>query len=390
MRNACKSLTQISLALSLFVACAALARAQSRDPHVVSALAGGVNFVTGDVTMRRAEHQSWQSLRQTDDLRSGDTVRTGADGRAEVLLNPGSYLRLGENSELELTDSSLNTLRLKLTRGSALVEASLYDAPASSALLAAPQTKDSIHNASARRPEGFVIEIDTAQTQVVIVRSGIYRVNAGNTTELYVRDGRALVGRDGVLVKGGNSATIATGGAVEVAKFDKKQKDDLDVWSKHRAGELARVNSRLPVRALNATLVSMRWEIFNWGGSPTGFWFYDWTALSYAYVPFFSCRSPYGYAYNIAAPGLLNTCDCYRGFDYRQPGVPSIVRNGNGGGGTITGGGTSGGGTTIGGGSTLGGSTLGSGSINTRTSGDNAPTTPHTGGGSSHRIEPPL
>jgi uncharacterized membrane protein YgcG len=397
MRNACKTFTQLSLSLALFIACSALARAQARDPRLVSARAGGVNFVSGDVTMRRAGRESWQGLRQTDDLRSGDTVRTGADGHAEVLLNPGSYLRLGANSEFELTDSSLDTLRLKLTKGSALVEASIYGDGTPPVVTHVSPMQGPIIAANARSTTtGFRIEINTPQTQVLLIRSGIYRINVGSTTELYVRDGRALVGRDSIVVKEGKAATVASSGAVEVAKFDKKQKDDLDVWSKRRAEELARVNNHLPARALNTTLASMRWDNFNWGNSPTGFWFYDWTSLSYAYIPFFSCRSPYGYAYNIAAPGLFDACDCHLGPVYHRPPPVIIGRYGNGGG-TTTGGGTTGGGTTTSGGggtTTGGGSTFGGGggSMITRTTTDSAPVSSPSreGGTAAHRVDPPL
>src|ERR671937_875008 len=84
------------VALSFFTALAvASARAQSRDAHFISARAGVVNYV------------------------SGDAVRTGADGRVEVLLNPGSYFRAGASTEFELTDASLDNLRLRLARGAA-------------------------------------------------------------------------------------------------------------------------------------------------------------------------------------------------------------------------------------------------------------------------------
>lgn len=394
MRNACKTFTQLSLTLALFIACSALARAQARDTRLVSARAGGVNFVSGDVTMRRAGRESWQGLRQTDDLQSGDTVRTGADGRAEVLLNPGSYLRLGENSEFELTDSSLDTLRLKLTKGSALVEASIYGEGSPAIVTAMPKLQGSIFEAAARRASGFVIEIDTPQTQIAIVRSGIYRVNAlPGETALYVRNGRAVVGRDGVIVKEGKQATVAKGGAVEVAKFDKSQKDDLDLWSKHRAEEMARVNNRLRVRTVNDALASMSWNNFGWGFNPTGLWYWDTRAFSYTYIPFYRCRSPYGYGYGVAAPGLYNACGCHLGFN--NGGAPNIVRNG---GGTIGGGWTGGGTTTSGGGGGTtnggGGSTFGGGGgMVTQTPVNNAPVSTMSSresGTAAHRIDPPL
>jgi hypothetical protein len=396
MRNACKTFAQLSLTLALFITCSALARAQARDPRLVSARAGGVNFVSGDVTMRRAGRESWQGLRQTDNLQSGDTVRTGADGHAEVLLNPGSYLRLGANSELELTDSSLDALRLKLTKGSALVEASIYGEGAPPIVTRVSPMEVSVVSAGARSSAtGFRIEIDTPQTQVLLVRSGIYRINVGSTTELYVRDGRALVGRDWRVVKEGKAATVATGGAVEVAKFDKKQKDELDLWSKRRAQEVARVNNQLQVRTLNTAFMRMAWDNFGWGYNPTGLWYWDTRALSYTYIPFYRCRSPYGYDYGVAAPGLYNACGCHLGFN-NSGGMPNIVRNGGGtsGGGGWTSGGTTtsggGGGTTNGGGgSTFGG---GGGTV-TRTPADSGPVSTMSSresGTAAHRVDPPL
>jgi hypothetical protein len=38
-------------------------------------------------------------------------------------MNPGSYLRLAENSEFQFDDISLDHLKLRLTKGSAIIEA---------------------------------------------------------------------------------------------------------------------------------------------------------------------------------------------------------------------------------------------------------------------------
>lgn len=341
MRFACRSLTSIFLAVGL-VACAVAAQAQSRDERLVSARAGGVNFVSGEVRFKRAGHETWQQLATTDDLRGGDTVRTGADGRAEILLNPGSYLRLGANSEFELNDTALDSLHLRLTRGSALCEASIYD-------------------------EGsFVIALDTPQTQISIVRSGIYRVNAlENTTELFVRKGRALVGRERLSVKEGTGATVGTSGAVAVAKFNQHEKDTLDVWGKQRAEELAQANRRLQVRALNTALASMSWNNFGWGSAP-GLWLWNARSSCYTYLPFFGWTSPYGYFYGTAATGLLGYCHCGMGGDIRSS--PRVFDRGSQG----TVGSTTH--TTTGTTSTTGGSSTGSTS--------SPASTPHTSAGS--------
>ena len=113
----------------LLLAAASFACAQTRDPRVISAQAGGVNFVSGQVTLTRAGFANTLALAATDELSAGDLVQTGDDGRVEVLLNPGSYLRVGANAEFELTDTSLNNLSIKLKRGSAIIEAIGFDDP---------------------------------------------------------------------------------------------------------------------------------------------------------------------------------------------------------------------------------------------------------------------
>ena len=79
---------------------AILAQTQNREKFVISAKAGGINAITGQASVSSRGGADWQQLMITDDLNSGDRVRTAYDGRVEILLNPGSYLRLGGNSEV--------------------------------------------------------------------------------------------------------------------------------------------------------------------------------------------------------------------------------------------------------------------------------------------------
>ena len=96
-------------------------RAAAGDKYVISAKAGGVNETGGDVTIRRADGTAGH-LVKGDDLNIGDQVYTGTDGKAEVLLNPGSYMRVGSDTAFEFTTTSLDDLRLKLGSGSAIFE----------------------------------------------------------------------------------------------------------------------------------------------------------------------------------------------------------------------------------------------------------------------------
>src|SRR5438270_7955394 len=97
------------------------ADAQNRERVGISAKAGGVNAVSGKVSVKRGATE--QLLTSQNDLDSGDVVTTGSESQVEVLLNPGTYLRLSEKSEFVLVDNSLDNLRVKINKGSAIIEA---------------------------------------------------------------------------------------------------------------------------------------------------------------------------------------------------------------------------------------------------------------------------
>src|SRR5512141_281610 len=78
-----------------------VAAAQNRERFGISAKAGGVNAVSGQVMVKR-EGQAPQLMTSQDNLNSGDVVNTGYGSQAEILLNPGTYLRLGQKSEFQL------------------------------------------------------------------------------------------------------------------------------------------------------------------------------------------------------------------------------------------------------------------------------------------------
>ncbi|HEV2861182.1 MAG TPA: FecR family protein [Pyrinomonadaceae bacterium] len=281
MKTIGKALVLGLLALSLVALCQGpAARAQqSRDLKLISAVAGGVNFTTGAVEFKRRKGKAWETLTTKDDLRSGDTVRTGADGRVEILLNPGSYFRAGENTEFALVDSSLDDLRLSLSRGAAVVEATGYEEAELS------------------------IVVTTPQARVRIIRTGIYRVSAlTGMTELTVEKGRAYVGEDeALLVKGGRVVRVGSGPA-EVAKYDKRTRDALDLWSRERGKELAKVNDRLSRRDRSAMLASLAFDPF-YSAASGGFWYRNVTAGCYTFVPYYTdWRSPYGFGYGSYFP----------------------------------------------------------------------------------------
>lgn len=248
---------------------------QTREKFGISAKAGGINAVTGSVMVTRTG-QTPQLLTDQDDLVAGDTVTTGQMSQAEVLLNPGSYLRLAPNSEFVMVDNALNNLVVKVVKGSAIIEASGGD------------------YADVR------IRVLANEQSLIIIRGGIYRINvAGGSAELLVRKGRVMPGslfRE--VIKGGSKVTYAAGAPV-VAKLNKKDQDDFDFWSKKRAETLAQANRKMSGRTVNGYLSSM--ASFNLGGArnPWGFWTYSPFARCYTFLPFgYGWSSPYGHYYD--------------------------------------------------------------------------------------------
>jgi hypothetical protein len=250
---------------------------QTRDKFVISAKAGGVNSVVGTVQVMRKGQTEEQLLTAQDDLEPGDIVTTGATARIEVLLNPGAYFRAAENAEFQFIDNSSENLRVKLTRGSAIIEATGQD------------------------DADLDISVITPQTRLLIVRRGIYRLNVGQTTELLVRKGRVEVDDGtGQVIKEGLAATF-DGKTQSVAKLSKQQEDDFDSWSRSRGELVAQGNKHFPAPAFSSYLGSLDpwnfgfWDMFNgygvWAYYP-GFSCYTFLPLSYNW------RSPYGRHYN--------------------------------------------------------------------------------------------
>lgn len=273
------SLFVLAVIFSASVTSFGQSESQNREKFVISARAGGVNAVTGRATMRAHGNSEWQLLTIKEDLEKGDAVRTGLDGRVEMLLNPGSYMRVGENSEFELANNSLENLEVRLVKGTAIVEVTGAD------------------------DEELLIGITTPHARMSIVRRGLYRVSVvpGNTTELIVRKGRVMLEDSHTKVKGGNKVIFSnsTFSVAKLEKADKNESDMLEVWSKDRAQTLAKANSRISERtlALFGSSFNDHRSRGRWGSS--GIWFFNNEIGCYTLLPLrYGWGSPYGRSYS--------------------------------------------------------------------------------------------
>jgi hypothetical protein len=282
MRNPSIALTRSVIFAALIFGVPLLVSAQNREKFVISARAGGVNAVTGRAAVRGQGTGEWQQLMITADLERGDVVKTGQDGRVEILLNPGSYMRIAENSEFELSDNSLENLEVRLIRGTAIMEV------------------------TGAEDTALLINIITPHTRMAIVRRGLYRVNVvpGDATELIVRKGRVMLEGSHTKVKGGDKVVIS-GQSYSVAKLNKAEKkstDGFEVWSKGRAETVAEANRKFRRKDLSLLMAGYNdpWS-GNYGG---GMWVYNFRAGCFTFMPFFSgWGSPYGNSYSSAFYG---------------------------------------------------------------------------------------
>lgn len=293
------------------------ARAQDRKPlssdemnkYVVSAKSGVINFIQGKVQVLRAkEPDAAETPKLNKELRYGDHVTTETNSRTEILLNPGCYLRLGEQSEVVFLFDDVDRSELKLLRGSAVLEASAIQAP---------------------------ISVETPKAKFEIDREGLYRFNVvdGGKADVSVRRGRLSVGN--TAIKEGKRALVE-GETAAIAKLNKNDVDGFDEWSKDRAKSLIAANSRLSLLGVQRALGM---------SSLINAWIYDPFCRCYTFLPFADgFASPYGLYYSVCNP-------FGSGYYYRPRHNSGWIGN-NGG---SYGGGSSGGGHSSGGGGTAGG-----------------------------------
>jgi hypothetical protein len=246
--------------------------AAAGERYVISAKAGGVNFVEGTVGVVRKNGRSGVLLKK-DELEIGDRVSTGADGKVELLLNPGSYVRVGGNSAFEFRTTDLSDLNLVVHRGSVIFEVFASN--------------------------DFIVNVHGPKSKFVLVDSGVYRLDVnGDESKLSVWKGKARVGSEtGELMKGGRETTV-DGGQVVMAKFDRDDKDELDAWSKARSKELSKMIASLDrnnVRnSLMRSYLGRRWNMLN----SFGVWVYDPFRGTNCFLPFgYGWSSPYGYGF---------------------------------------------------------------------------------------------
>jgi FecR protein len=286
-------------ATSLFLAAVLVVPALGANSDTHSALPGTLNYVEGQASIGN-EVLDAKSIGSAE-LQVGQTLTT-QNGKAEILLTPGVFLRLGADSSLHMVSPNLTNTELALDRGEAMVEV------------------DQIYKENDIR-----IVQNGASTQ--LLKPGLYDFDAAQQ-QVRVFDGKAVV-QDGdrrVTVKGRHELSLNREGKLKATSFDKKvaESDDLYRWSSLRSDYLAEAN----VDAARVYVVN-GWYGPGWFGAGW-YWSPWWGAYTFLpangflyspfgwgfYSPLWVYRAPvmYGYAH------YLHTFNGFRPAPVHGPG----------------------------------------------------------------------
>ena len=91
----------------------------TRQP-IISAKSGIIQYLEGDVFLNGRLLET--KIGKFEDMKDGSTLKT-TEGRAEVLLTPGSFLRIAESSSVKMHDARLSIFRApSIGRSKALLQ----------------------------------------------------------------------------------------------------------------------------------------------------------------------------------------------------------------------------------------------------------------------------
>ena len=226
----------IALVISLLAFVTAPTPTNGQQPEGFEGFVTGIraNAVKGEVFYEHDEGKF--ELEPGNKLEQGYFVKTGANSYAELLLQPGNYVRVGGESEFQIFSDPYDKMRLKLNHGTITLE------------ILARDGEDPTNFAESLDQAYELIRVITPSAEVFITRPGIFRINTWSPerTELIVRDGEAVI--NGRRVKEKRSA-MASKTDVAIVETIHKAEDTFDLWSRERAEALVQANRTLKKEA---------------------------------------------------------------------------------------------------------------------------------------------
>jgi hypothetical protein len=175
--------------------------------------AARLSFLKGQVSFQPAGESEWAEAIANRPLTVGDRLWTDTGARAE--LSTGSVtIRLGASTDLTFLNLDDRILQMQLTQGTVLVRVQ-------------------------RLRGDELVEVDTPNQAFSILRTGSYRIEAGEngaSTLVTVRtgEGEASGGGDTYTVRSGQSTRFTGTDHLDATDLQSSRLDELDQWSQSR------------------------------------------------------------------------------------------------------------------------------------------------------------
>lgn len=236
--------------------------------YTVSAKPGAINYIEGHAYLN-GQPLSDKALRSTF-LNANDTLSTDI-GKAEVLLTPGVFLRLGDNTRVSMISPSLTNTQIEVKRGEVMIEAD--------GLLKDNNIQVIDHGAS-----------------ITVAKNGLYRFTADDDPSAAVIEGRAEVyfGDKKVDLGKGRQTLLAANLAQQ--KFDTKKEDDLYAWSNERSKYDAASSYQTATNSTSSNFGS--WGGYGFDSFYSSGWYWNSAFNGYGWLPGSGAfYSPFGYGF---------------------------------------------------------------------------------------------
>jgi hypothetical protein len=213
---------------------------------------GTINYIEGQAFLggQTLEEKSVGSAK----LAAGQTLSTD-DGRAEILLTPGIFVRLDSHSSVQMISPGLADTILALQNGRAMVDVAQIFAENN-------------------------VRINEGGASTRLLKAGLYDFDAARG-EIRVFDGDVIVqtGSQRIEVKSGRQLNIHANGRLRARKFDKLlYADDFYRWASLRSSYLAEAN----VDAARTYGGASGWSPSVWNGNG---WYWDQSFDAYTFIP---------------------------------------------------------------------------------------------------------
>jgi hypothetical protein len=181
-----------------------------------------VSLIKGEVSLKRAGGDEWETAQLNTPLVEGDTLATGRDARLEIQADTRNFVRVGEDSVLKVVTLRDEGIALSLSEGTATIRLSRFE-----------------HD-----KEYF--ELDAPKTTVAAEKTGQYRIDVGRDGGVRVtvrEDGRARIYSEtsGFELRNNRTARfeLNDGGDGDWELGAAAQFDEWDGWNDERERYLA-------------------------------------------------------------------------------------------------------------------------------------------------------